>query len=72
MRFSLSQKRQRGPLSRSEATKVKPGALGGIAPALRNVREERGTHLVVTAGKIESLGHPPRDSLRGSSGNISP
>jgi hypothetical protein len=28
-------------------------------PALRNKREERGTHYVGNARKIKSLGHPP-------------
>jgi hypothetical protein len=31
-----------------------------VVPALRKVREERGTHLVAGASKIKSLGHPPQ------------
>ena len=30
-----------------------------VVPALRKVREERGTHFIADAGEIKSLGHPP-------------
>jgi hypothetical protein len=37
----------------------KPAALCVAVPALRKVREGRGTHCIGEASEIKSLGHPP-------------
>lgn len=39
--------------------------LAFVVPALRKVREGRGTHFIADAGDIKSLGHPPGTLLSG-------
>jgi hypothetical protein len=47
-------------LMSSDFVGVKSGTACYIVPALRKVREGRGTHFCGCAGEVKSLGHPRR------------